>query len=405
MHHFYIYSMEENIYNFKRQYERMLIRIGESIEISEENKKTILKFDKFLLSENISIARTLSYLHYSIQYAKMLQKPFSEANIDDIRGVIARLNQTPLSENTKKGFKITLKRLYRFIEGITRTGVYPEKVEWIKATISNNNKKLPEELLTNEEILKIIQKCDNLRDKTLISTLAESGARISEIALMKIKHVSFEKSGAKLTIDGKTGMRKILVVTSSIYLQDWINRHPGNNNLESYLWSNSDGKPLCHARILAILKKAVEKAEVKKKVYPHLFRHSRATFLASKLKDASLKYYFGWAQGSNMASIYIHMSGECTDDAILELNGIKPKEQETKSELEPKKCFKCNVLNEPTNICCKACGISLNKDEADRIIKSDIQRQIMDNFMEKLILIPKIKRLLLKEAKKIRETQ
>ena len=383
----------------------MIIRIGESTEISEENKKTILKFDKFLLSENISIARTLSYLHYSVKYAKMLQKPFSEANIEDIREVIARLNQTRLSENTKKGFKITLKRLYRFIEGITRKGVYPGKVEWIKANISNNNKKLPEELLTNEEILRIIQKCDNLRDKTLISILAESGARISEIALMKIKHISFEKNGAKLTIDGKTGMRKILVVTSSVYLQNWINQHPGNDNSESYLWSNSDGKPLCHARILAILKKAVEKAEIKKRVYPHLFRHSRATFLASRLKDASLKSYFGWVQGSNMASIYIHMNGEDTDNAILELNGIKSKEQETKSELEPKKCFKCNTINEPTSICCKICGISLDKNEADRIIKSDIQRQMMDNFMEKLITIPKIKKILLKEMKKVKETQ
>ena len=397
--------MEDNIYNYERQYARMLIRIKESSEISEENKKTILKFDKFLSSENISIARILSYLNYAVKYSKMISKPFPEMNIEDIRDAVGKINQSSLSENSKKGFKITLKRLYRFIGGITKKGVYPEKVEWIKTTISSRNRKLPEELLNNEEILAIIQKCDNLRDKALISILAESGARVAEIALMKIKHVSFEKIGAKLTLEGKTGMRRILVVTSAPYLRTLINQYAENNNNESYLWANSKEKPLCHARIITILKKAAEKAGIRKRVYPHLLRHSRATLLSKKMSDAPLKSFFGWTPGSNMASIYIHMSGRDTDEAILKLNGIETKEQEIKSELEPKKCLRCNFLNEPTSVYCGKCYLPLDKEEADRIIKSDIQRQAMDEIMEKLIAIPKVKSLLLEEAQKLKGNQ
>ena len=44
--------------------------------------------------------------------------------------------------------------------------------------------------------------------------LSETGARIGEIGSMKIKHVSFEQYGARLTVKGKTGMRKILLFNS-----------------------------------------------------------------------------------------------------------------------------------------------------------------------------------------------
>jgi integrase/recombinase XerD len=32
--------------------------------------------------------------------------------------------------------------------------------------------------------------------------------------------------------------------------------------------------------------------------------------------------YFGWIQGSDMPSIYVHLSGRDIDDAILKANGI-----------------------------------------------------------------------------------
>ena len=216
-----------------------------------------------------------------------------------------------------------LRKFYRFIRGITKSCQYPPEVEWMSIAIPNNHKKLPEELLTEEEILKIIQKCGTLRDKALISLLAESGCRVGEIGAMKIKHVSFEKYGARITVGGKTGMRKILVINSSPYLQEWINQHPTNEDSDSYLWCGNNTELISYARICGILGKAVKKAGIKKRVYPHLFRHSRATFLANRMSDSGLKNYLGWTQASKMAGIYIHMSGKDADEAILKMNGIE----------------------------------------------------------------------------------
>jgi len=59
-----------------------------------------------------------------------------------------------------------------------------------------------------------------------------------------------------------------------------------------------------------------------KKVHPHKLRHSRATFLASKLTEAQMNQIFGWKQGSDMPSIYVHLSGRDMDDAILGVYGF-----------------------------------------------------------------------------------
>lgn len=387
----------EDIHNYRRQLERVVELIKTSQEISEENKNTILKFRDFLFSEGVGIPRIISYLFYSRKYARMLQKPFKEASESDIRAIIAQLNQEDLSENSKKGFKITLKRLYCFIEGKTKREDYPPNVEWISVTIHNNHSKLPEELLTEEEILNIISKCRNLRDKTLMSTLAESGCRISEIALMKIKNVSFEENGARITVAGKTGMRKILIINSAPYIQEWINQHPDNTNPDSYLWVGWDKEPLCYTRIAAILKKSAKDAGIRKRVYPHLFRHSRATLLASIMSDAGLKQYLGWTQGSNMASTYIHMSGTSTDAAILQLNGIKIHKEETKSKLEPKKCLRCRKLNRATNVVCGVCGLPLDQEEAERVLQKDMETQKANQLMEKLMGDPEVLELIKKK--------
>lgn len=388
-----------DIYNYKRQFERNLNRIKESKEILKENKKIILKFKDYMLSEGLGLAKINRYFYELMKYDKMLRKPFSKASKDDIRMVVAQLEQTDLSAQTKKCFKVLLRKLYRFIRGIDKKGKYPEEVEWISIAVPKNHRKLPEELLTEEEILKIVQKCENLRDKTMISTLAESGCRISEIATMKIKHVCFEEYGARLTVNGKTGMRKILVINSTPYLQEWLNQHPSNSDPESYLWVNKKGNPIKYSRISDILKNATKRAEIKKRVHLHLLRHSRATFLATKMSDAALKHYFGWTQGSEMAATYIHMSGKDTDDAILAVNGIEISKDKKKSVMKPKICLRCKTINQATNKFCKLCGFALDKQEADKILTEDTKRKQAGELMNELINDKDILALLLEKIK------
>lgn len=382
-----------DIHRYQEQCDRNLKRIQESEEFSNENKKIALRFKDYLLSENIGVAKINRYLQDIVIFNRILKKTFSEATKEDIRKVIGEINvykkknEDPLSEETKKGIKIMIRKLYRFIEGIDEKGVYPERVRWISIAIPNNHKKLPEELLTEDEMGQIIQRCSCLRDKAFVAVLAESGCRIGEVATLKIKNVSFERYGARLHVQGKTGMRKILVINSAIYLQEWINNHPFSDNRESYIWVKDNGDLLTDSRFSAILKKAGERAGIEKRIYPHLFRHSRATIFASSpiMSESCMKQYFGWGQSSKMFSVYITLSSKSVDDAILRANGIEVSNVKQESKLKPVKCLKCKTMNEFTNRFCKICGFPLHEQEAEEILKKETERSIADEVMNKLM--------------------
>ncbi|MCH8029733.1 MAG: tyrosine-type recombinase/integrase [Candidatus Dadabacteria bacterium] len=372
------------IHNFEGNFKSQLKRIEKS-KISKSNKDILFKFKDYLLSEGIGYAKITKYLQDLVKFERMLEKTFKRANEQDIRKVISEINQTNLSEHTKRGFKLIIKRFYWYLRGFKKRGIYPPEVEWISLTISSNHKKLPEELLTEEEIKDTIQNCETIRDKALIITLAESGARVSEIGNMQIKHVSFEEYGARLTVDGKTGTRKILVINSTPYLQEWINQHPKNDNPNSYLWYNPHGELLTYARIAAILKKAAGRAGIKKRIYPHLLRHSQATRMASIMSEAEMKQYFGWTQSSNMTGIYVHMSGKAVDDAILRANGIEIKKDKKEQKLKPTICLRCKIENQATNRCCRHCGLILDEEYAKEKLKEDADRTRAEKLISSLM--------------------
>ena len=64
---------------------------------------------------------------------------------------------------------------------------YPDEVEWIPTTMKRSRIKLHSEILTVEEVNKIADHTLNPRDRALVLTLYESGARIGELLNLKIK--------------------------------------------------------------------------------------------------------------------------------------------------------------------------------------------------------------------------
>ncbi len=54
-----------------------------------------------------------------------------------------------------------------------------------------------------------------------------------------------------------------------------------------------------------------------RRVYAHLFRHTRATLLAQNVAQAPLSKQMGWTQASQMAKVYVHLSDRQQDEAIL----------------------------------------------------------------------------------------
>jgi len=124
-----------------------------------------------------------------------------------------------------------------------------------------------------------------------------------------------------------------------------------------------------------MLKKIAKRAGLRKKCNPHLFRHSRATFLAKHLTEAQMKEYFGWTQASDMAAVYVHLSGRDVDSALLKLAGKKVPEAEKELDRRAKPCFICRHENPPEAHRCSNCARPL-----------DLKTALEDDMREKELL-------------------
>ena len=109
------------------------------------------------------------------------------------------------------------------------------------------------------------------------------------------------------------------------------------------------------------LRKIAKRAGIKKKVNPHIFRHSRATDLANLLTEAQMKQYFGWTKDSKMAATYVHLSGRDIDEAILKIHGkLDENEKLAHEQLKTQMCPICRHENAPEADYCLRCRRPLN---------------------------------------------
>ena len=68
-------------------------------------------------------------------------------------------------------------------------GEEPLKVRWIKTKLKKHDRKLPEDMLKEEEVELMIDTALNKRDKAIIALLWDIGARIGEIGNLRVKDI------------------------------------------------------------------------------------------------------------------------------------------------------------------------------------------------------------------------
>ncbi|MBD3259402.1 tyrosine-type recombinase/integrase [Candidatus Woesearchaeota archaeon] len=386
-------KMKTYIYDYEKGLETARNAIEKSA-MSKQNKKLLFEFEKQLVLEGLSKPRIIKYLD-ALKRVGVSIKDFKKADKKVIQGYISQVQARDCSEWTKLAYRVVVKRFYKWLRG---TEEYPPEVSWMKISFKKDRKKLPSEgdLLTEADIKKLISKAKNSRDKAFISTLYESGCRIGELGSIKLKNVTFDKYGTLLCVDGKTGPRKIRVINSTSFISQWLNDHPDRNNKEAFLWvtvgKRNEFTRLSYEMIRKVLRLLFKEAGIKKNCNPHIFRHSRATFLANHLTEFQMNQYFGWIQGSDMPSTYVHLSGKNTDDALLKLSGVEVAEKKTESKMKPLFCPRCDTINNYDSKYCAKCGALMDIKEAilfqEQVKRETEARTETDDMMNKLFLDP-----------------
>jgi site-specific recombinase XerD len=353
--------------------------------ISKRDKELILEFVEYAKAERLSKARILHYLQELRKLKKYLTKDIDKATKKDIMDVMAKIESSDLAEWSKQGYRITLKKFYRWLynekfNAKLKDKEYPELVSWIKTTMKNGKHKLPEEILNEDDVKFLIENCETVRDKALIALLWDSGCRIGEILNLKLKHISFDKYGAQIIVDGKTGSRRVRLIPSVPYLANLKENHPLKNNPEAFVFiglgTRNNKTRLSYMAIDSLLRRLKDKIKINKRINPHAFRHGRATYFASRVKEAVMKESFGWTQKSNMVATYVHLAGRDVDKEIRKAQGIVDEEERTEeSKLKPIICPRCKKQNEATAKYCNVCSMVLDLEVA--VTRDKLEKQIM----------------------------
>lgn len=338
-------------------------RIRESKGMLAENKKLVFEFLDYCASEGLGAHRRGIYAQRLIQLGELFKEGFKDASEQEIRRVVAIIEGMDRAPATKQIMKIALKKFYRWLNGDEEL---PKKVKWIKTRIKQSEQKLPEDLLTFEEVQHLISETANPRDRAFIACLYESGCRIGEIAGIRIKDVSFDKYGARVQVTGKTGARQVRLIYGINFLEGWLAVHPRRQDPNAFVWfsltGSHRGELMNYASLRKLIRDAAERAGIKKRVNPHSFRHARSTQLARMgLSESQLDASQGWVQGSGMPKIYLHLSGKDSDDAILSAYGLVEKKD---AEVVKLQCVRCKKENALQNKFCVDCGLPLSLNAA-----------------------------------------
>jgi len=222
--------------------------------------------------------------------------------------------------------------------------IYRKYMRWLNPNLNWNYKltataktRLPE-VLTLEEVVRMVKSTKNPRNRAMICLMFDSGMRPGEIVNLKIEDIIFDMDGliVNVPVEGKKGQRRIRTVNtmnSEQALKEYLRYHEFKSNPYSLLFYNIDKKnKLSVERLNEVIKETVRRAKIEKKVTSYTLRHTSATYLAKHLTEQEMKIYFGWTMGSDMVKTYVHLSCRDLDEKVLELNK-KPTQKEEKEDL------------------------------------------------------------------------
>jgi len=221
------------------------------------------------------------------------------------------------------------------------------------------------DMLVRQEIAAMIKAAKTSRDKAIIAVTFESAARIGEIARAKWHDVEYTPEGAiKLSIsDEKTKKKRLAPLLMSVeYLAAWRREYPGIPNGDNLIFTDSvkGGKMQYRAIAYAITRNA-DRAEIKKKVTPHLFRGSRITEMVKDGYHEGVIREIAWVnQSTDMMKTYLKLGNDDIYNEFLDKTGIKKKAELSKQNI-PKQCPFCFAMNSPIAQHCHMCGIEMTE--------------------------------------------
>lgn len=166
-----------------------------------------------------------------------------------------------------------------------------------------------------------IQYKHTLRDASVIEVFFATGARVYEISNIRAENINL--NSGLIRIMGK-GRKERYIQISNTAVLDILRKYYEENEPEikksGYFFINNRGNRYTEQSIRLMLKKYTLKAGIQRKITPHMFRHSFATYLIEEGVDVSCVQQILGHSSIKTTQIYIHVAAKKQADILRELH-------------------------------------------------------------------------------------
>ena len=241
--------------------------------------------------------RTLkAYLYFNKKFLDFIKKPYPEVLKEDIEYFLASLTDKNLK---KRSLSLARSSLRYFYDEILGKGL----VGGIKAPTIRRD--VPE-VISKEEVFKIFEAAESLRDKLLLRVMYGSGLRVAECVAIRNEDLDFELDEIKI-LRGKGDKKRYAKLPTELAhdLKQCV-----LSQSSEYIFPGKKGHLSVRMAQLITVRAAARAGLARKQVHCHMLRHAFATHLLQEGVDIRLIQELLGHSDLSTTQIYTNVSRE-----------------------------------------------------------------------------------------------